>query len=341
MLTRAFAVGLVCAGALCAQRKTLGRQDYCFNNPSSIVCPGHEYAKPMKPDKPAPGPRSITNVISPNQKGGTPALITIGGIDWRFADPYADVLVGFNFGTLVSSPLARSLFAKVGATRGASEADINKLLDGLSDLDQVAISVHNNHIVAMITGRVTESGFPAPEGLKVVPVSASTMLVGHTDAVDGALQRMAAGGPLMEVSKLAEQRQAASEFWAIGSAASLGPGAASAGVKRFSMTVYLRDRLTTDLAVEFQGLPDPNTLKNLEKSMGPSTLEGNALHARTSLEFSEAEQKFGTILASPVGQKLGDLVEAARYLPARETKPINASKPVIYGLDDGPRVVNQ
>jgi hypothetical protein len=34
-------------------------------------------------------------------------------------------------------------------------------------------------------------------------------------------------------------------------------------------------------------------------------------------------------------------VAAAKYLPARDTSVPKQTKPVIYGLDEGPKVVNQ
>src|SRR4029077_19697236 len=102
-------------------------------------------------------------------------------------------------------------------------------------------------VVVMITGRVTDSSIPAPgAGLKAVPVSGDAMLVGHTDAVDWAMRRIAMQSPPNELIQLAQERQAGYEFWAICSPWFIGPQAVSAGVKRFSLSVSIRDRLFSD-----------------------------------------------------------------------------------------------
>ena len=58
-------------------------------------------------------------------------------------------------------------------------------------------------------------------------------------------------------------------------------------------------------------------------------------------EADEVPQRFGQIAFSPLGQRLAGLVMAARYLPVRDTTAPKQTKPVIYGLDGGPRVLNQ
>jgi hypothetical protein len=178
-------------------------------------------------------------------------VIVAGGIDWRFADALADALAGLNGTTLSASPVARSLIAQLGANQGLSAADMQKISARLSSVNQVALSVRDNRMVVMITGRVTDSTLPALEaGWKAVPVMGNAMLVGNAEAVDQAVQRMAMDVPPADLTRLAEERQANSEFWAVGSARLAGPQAVSAGVKRFSLTVSIQDRLTTDLAFE-------------------------------------------------------------------------------------------
>jgi hypothetical protein len=263
----------------------------------------------------------------------------VGGLDWRFADPCADAVAGFNFSGLAASPLARGLIAQLGAKQGLTEADMKKIFDGLSGVDQVALSIRDNRVVVMLSGSVADLTLPAPEaGWKAVSVHASAMLVGTADLVDQAAQRIAMRVPLSELARSAEERQASSEFWASGSAQIVGPQALNAGVKRFWLTVSIRNRLTSDLAFEFNGVPSAKTLEMLP---GGATLEGNVLHARMSMEADEVQMKFGQIVASPVGERLAALVEAARYLPVRDLTIQRQTKPVIYGLDSGPKVVNQ
>jgi hypothetical protein len=346
MTIRMLALGLVWAAMLCGQSR-FRWQDYCFKNPASPVCRGNDYAvKPPAPAKDTAPRGVVTNPLPSTPQAAKPSivkpsLIVVGGIDWRFADPFPDALVGFNFSRLSASPLTRSLITLLGARQGLAEADLQKIFDGLSGVDQVALSVRNDRIVAMVTGSVADA-LPAPEaGLKAVPLTGSAMLVGHADAVDQAMQRIAMKGPPTELTRLAEQRQASSEFWAIGSAGLGGPQLASAGVKRFLLTVSVQNRLISDLALEFSGVPSASTLRTWQTKLGAATVEGNAVHVRTSMEAEEAQQRFGQIADGPMGQGLAALVEAARYLPVRDTTVPKRTKPMIYGLDGGPREVNQ
>lgn len=206
-----FALGLAWAASLFGQHR-FSWQEACFKNPGAPYCAGHEYA--VRPTPPAASPRSIvTNPLSTPTRGAKPSMLEIGGIDWRFADPFADALVGFNFSALSASPLVRSMVNQLGAREGITEAEMQKIFDGLSGLDQVVLSIRNNRIVVMITGSVADTTLPRPEaGLKAFPISASAMLVGHADAVDQAVQRIAAKAQPAEWSRTAEELQRSSEF---------------------------------------------------------------------------------------------------------------------------------
>jgi hypothetical protein len=243
-------------------------------------------------------------------------VIVTGGIDWRFADPSADALAGFNFSKLSSSPLARGLIAQLVSSQGATEADIQKIFAGLCGADKIALSLRDNQIVMMVTGRAPDSILPALEaGWKAVPAPGNAVLLGHAAAVDQALQRIAVEGPPAEL-------QTDSEFWAAGPAG-------LAGVKRVSLTVSIRDRVTSDVAFEFDGVPDAS---KLPATLGDAVIEGNTVHVRAG---------DGQIAGSPLGQRLVSLVMAARYLPQRGLAGAAHAKPVIYGLDSGPKEVNR
>jgi hypothetical protein len=340
-MMRILALGALCAASLCGQQR-FSWQDACFKNPAAPYCPGHEFA--VKPAPPSAAPRSVVtgHSFSSTQRGAAPAMIVVGGIDWRFADPFPDVLVGFNFSSLAASPLARSLISQLGARQGLTDADLQKIFDGLAGVDQVAFSARGNQVVVMVTGAVADSTLPAPEaGWKAVPISGNAMLVGTAGAVDDAVRRINMKVPPSELTRLAEERQASSEFWAVGSAGLIGPQLLSAGVKRFSLIVSVRDRLISDVAFEFNGMPDERTLRMWQSRLGNATLEGNALHLRMAMEADEVQAKFGRIAAGPVGERLAALVKASRYLPVRDASVPLQTKPAIYGLDDGPRVVNQ
>ena len=298
MRIRILALGLVWAASLCGQRR-FSWQGYCFDHPAAPFCSGHEYA--IKP-RPKETVRPDLIPYSPTPQN----VIVVGGIDWRFADPTADAVAGFNFSGLSASPLARMAIAQLGGRQGLAEADVQKIFDALSGVEQVALSVHDNRIVVMVAGRVTDPTLSVMEpGLKIVPVSGNAMLSGHADAVDQAVQRIAAKGPPAEMTRLAGERQTSSDFWAAGSAVLLGPEAVSAGVKRFSLTVSMRNRITSDMAFEFDGPPDADALR----IWGAATVEGSVVHVRMSMEADEAQQRFGEIASSLLGQRLAGLVK--------------------------------
>jgi hypothetical protein len=323
------ALGLVWAASLFGQHR-FRWQDYCFNNPGAPVCRGNDYAiKPPARGKDATRGSVATNPIPSAPQTARPSVIVLGKIDWRFADPFADGLAWFDFSGLAASPLARSLIGQLAGTQG--------LFDGLTGVDQVALSVRNARVVVMVTGGVTDSALAAAEpGFKAVQAG-NGMLLGHTDAVDEAIRRIATARPPTELTRLAGERQAGSEFWAIGSGRLIGPQ-----MKGFLVTASIRNRLTSDVALEFNEVPSADAIRMLQSKAGAATLEGNTVHLRMSMETDEVQQKFGQIVASPEGQRLAAaLVEAARHLPARDTTVPKQTRPVIYGLDGGPRVVGQ
>ena len=345
---RLLAVSLAFAAAPFGQKmygqKKFSWADYCFKNGSSIVCKDHDFAThPSPPVASSPATRPSPNVVSRPfsavPRGAAPEMTMVSAIDWRFADPFADAVVGLNFNGLAASPLARDLVKQIGGKQGLSDADVQKIFDGLSDVEQMAISVRNQHVAVMIAGNVANSmSFPPDPDLKVVPLSSNTLLLGHIDAVDQARWRISMKGPVTDQMRWFEARQSSSEFWANGSAAFMGQ-AAIPGFQRFSMAVSLRDRLTSDLAFEFNGPPSPAILRQAPTTFGTVSLEGNTLHARASLEAEQARQKFADIQSSPLGPLLAKLVEGVKYLPARDTSVPKRTKPMIYGLDDGPREV--
>ena len=334
------AFGLLCAVSLFGQRRRFSWQDACFKNPALPYCKERDFAiKPVRPSKAAP---DVLRNPSPSMPGSAmPVLITLDGMDWRFADPSADAVAGISFRRVSASPIARSLMTRLGASQGLTEAGMKKVFAGLSAMDQVAISVRDDQIVLQFTGNVTVSTFPVLEaGWKAVPAGPGATLVGHAEAVDQALQRVGMKGPLTELTRLAEQQQANADFWMTGSGKLTGPEAVSAGVKRFSLTASFGDRLTSDTVIEFSGVPDANAVRMWSARVGAVTINGNTIRTGISLEAAEVQQKLDEIIDSPLGRHLGMLVKAARYLPAGEATATENTKAVIYGLEGGPREVD-
>jgi hypothetical protein len=332
---RSLAFGLLLAASLYGQRThKFSWQDACFNNSTAPYCMGHEDAiKRSARTKEA----VARNAGTPRED--TPLPVNSGGIDWRFADPLADAIAGFNFKALSASPLARKLVIQLGTTAGVSEADMQKKLDGLAGVHQVAISTRDSRIVAMITG-VSVSTLPALEaGWKAVPVSADVVLVGHADAIDQAVQRIASNSPLSDSTRLAQERQLKSEFWAEGSGRFIGPQAESTTLQRFSLELSVQDRFVSDATFEFNSAPAAEPFP-FWPTLGDAVTENNVVDTQASMQGDEAQQRVGQMANSSLGQRLAALVTTGRYLPFRDITVLKKTKPVIYGLDDGPKVIN-
>src|SRR5258706_3466720 len=319
-------IGTLWAASLAGQRRRMSWQDACFNHPTARFCAGREFA--VKPPPRGKNARAGKGATAGDPSGfepeiETPSVIVMGAIDWRFADPLADVLVGINASSLAAWPAARNVIARLGAKHGLTETDLNKIFEGLTGLSRIGLSVHDDRIVVMITG-VGDSTFPALEaGWKSVPVGRNTMLVGHADAVELAVQRIEVEEPPADRTRLGEGWQADGECWAMGSGGLAGPQAVSAGMKRFLLTVATRERISSNVALEFDGVPDANTLKLWPATLGGATIEGHMVHVRISMEGDELQQRLDEIAASPLARRLAALVGAARYLPGRPrvTKP--------------------
>src|SRR5438105_10111595 len=110
MSIRKLLLGLVATACLFGQRK-FSWQDYCFKNSASPVCRGRDFATKPPPKEPAPRV-GYTSPFPSTPRSAKPALMVVGGMDWRFADPIADELAGLNLEGLASSPLARALIGQ-------------------------------------------------------------------------------------------------------------------------------------------------------------------------------------------------------------------------------------
>jgi len=311
---------------LFGQRQRFSWQDACFKNPALPYCPGHEFA--VKKTKPGKNGAPATTVYVEDS--------VAGGIDWRFADPHADWIAGLNFSELPPSTLARKLIGRLGAAQGLSEAELQKTLDVLSGAQRVAFSVRDKAWLIVVSRKTPYTMLPTAEsGWKIAPLGENALLLGHSEAVDEAMQRMADEEPAADLTRLAVQRQGNSDFWVVGSGKLLGGGVESLGLKWFSVVASVQERLSTDELFEFNAPPDPNAFRRLPL-FAKATLEGNLLHVRTYVEPSDLQQRFADIAGSLVGERLAAVVNIAQHVPASHAPATEKSKPVIYGLDSGP-----
>jgi hypothetical protein len=336
MNLRVFVVSLAWAFCLYGQKngfkKGFDFEEACFKNPSLPYCLQRDFVNKPAPKNGAPG-------VATYSAAGTLPTIDAAGIDWRFADPSADALAVLNCGNLAATPLAHNLIDQL-ASNGLPQVEAQKVFRALSGVGQVALSVRENKILLMVTGRPGDSILPAPEaGWKAMPFGGSALLIGNADAVDQALQRIAVDNELGELPRTAQQRKGDSEFWAVWSARLAGQAALSAGAKRFELTASMRDRLTSDTVFEFDAAPDPNAIQAWLSTLGDAKIEGNAVRVRMSMDEDETRRSFSLIALSPFGQRLAPIVNSARYLPVRDTETTVHTRPVIFGLDGGPREV--
>jgi len=151
MKLRLLAFGLAWTLCLCAQRR-VNWQNVCFNNPGAPFCSGHDFAVKRTKDGKPPAYSGL-----PSSSPATDAA----GIDWRFADPAADALAVLSCSKLSASPIARNLIDQLGTDQGFSQADLQKIFRALSGLEQVALSIREDRIVFLLTGRPADAVLPA------------------------------------------------------------------------------------------------------------------------------------------------------------------------------------
>jgi hypothetical protein len=326
-----FALGLACIASLFGQKK-FSWQNACFNNPGLPYCQGRDFAvKPTKAGKngSTAGGYAGGDAALPAEDVA-PSVIGMSGINWRFADPLADSLVSASFNNLSPSPLARFVMSALAANQGLKEANMGPVFDAFSSVDQVALSIRGDQTLIMVSGCSRDSTLPALDaGWKAVPIG-NGMLIGPAEAVDQAVQRIAADGPLPELARLAGKRQANGDIWV---ASSSDGDAVKAGSKRLIVTASMRDRLTGDSVFEFGQAPDAKTIEMLPVGPGIASVDGNKVHVKMSVEIDKVQPSLAEIAATPLGEYLWLLVRAGRHVPTRD--PAKAQpKPKIFGLDN-------
>jgi hypothetical protein len=233
-----------------------------------------------------------------------------------------------SFSHLSPSPFARFVLTVLGADQGLKEADMEKIFDAFSGIDQVAFSMRGDRTLMMVTGCGQESKAPVLDAAwKAVPAGAA-MLIGPTEAVDEAMQRISGDGPVPELARSAGTRQANGDIW-IASSGNI-PG--MAGLQRYSVKASMRSRLTSESVFEFKQTPDGNALEALMAGPGVVSLERNAVHVKASVEGDKIQQNLPEIAGSPLGEFLAALDKAGRFLPVRDPAKQQA-RPKIAGLD--------
>ncbi|HLG99060.1 MAG TPA: hypothetical protein VKX49_22300 [Bryobacteraceae bacterium] len=340
MKIRKLAFGLLAAGSMFGQR--FSWQDACFKNPGLPYCQGHEFAVKKTPPSKSPAPQPVisgsSSAVAPRRM--SPSVIVVGGIDWRFVDPQADAVAGFNFSAGPISALDRSIIQEFARQQGFTGEKTGKILDALSGVGQIVLSVRGNETVAIVTGGAADAARAALDlGWKLVPLPGNDVLIGPAEAVDGAAQRVALQLPLGEMQLFAEQQAARGRYWLVAAGWTAGPKAVAAGLRRIAVSLSVTDQILADAAFEFNGPADPNVLPKWQANLGGFAIDGGTVHFRTAIGAPDIETRLGAMTESPLGQQLGQVLKIARSLPAPDDSTTR-SKPVIYGLDNGPQEVN-
>lgn len=328
------ASGFVLACSLHAQSYGPKVKDFtesCFRNPALPYCKTRDFVT-------KPGAKGATNTYGTAATGSP--TVDAAGIDWRFADPSADSLAVLDCAQLSTSPLAKSIFGELSSTQGLTPAQAQDLLRALSSVSKVALSIHQDSVLVMVTGRPSDAVLPALEaGWKAVPLGASALLIGRSAAVDEASKRLTLDTELGDFPLAAQHRPAEAGFWMVASAKLAGQEAIAAGAKQFELTALLADPVSTVTAFHFDSAPDPASIRPWLNTLGGTSVQGDVVRARVYIDAPALQENSAHIAATPLGVGLSAVIRSARYLPVRDTAATVHTKPVIYGLDDGPREV--
>jgi hypothetical protein len=164
-------------------------EDYCHDNPHAPTChdgkpidmsealKAYDY-KPIVVDPavaaPATSPRPARTTsprlttLSPRtpyaRNLAAPSMIQVGELDWRFAHPHPDLLIGMDLENMLGSELMRTLLRGWAGKLGATPAEQDKMITGLGDAKRILISISNKDILAMMVGNL--GNLPEAPGLE-------------------------------------------------------------------------------------------------------------------------------------------------------------------------------
>jgi hypothetical protein len=352
------------------------QEDYCSHNPQAVGCRDGKPVNVMEemqknwekiqkenqlkfaPTSPAtvtaPQPTRVTappsmRIPPAARTSASPAVIQVGELDWRFAHPHPDLLIGIDLENLLGSELMRALLRDWAGKLGATPEEQDKMLAGLGDGKRILISIFNQDILAMMVGNIgdlPDTGMPG--GLRFTRLSTDVTLLGSQVGTFGAMTRLklkALPNPQQEEAKLMARTY---DFWVWGRAdrlAGLGRGmSGSTPVKKIKMGASFRDGFNFQMILD---TADPASAARLLQGMQKTSpramqgaVEGNSVRFAMVLDRDAALKRFAGFMTDSVGKQFAPLIAAARQMSARPAAaPRSAGKIVIDGLDDGPKEV--
>ena len=348
-------------------------EDYCHDNPHAPTCHDgkpldisdamkqYEY-HPKLGDSTVTAPTATRQVrtaprvttLSPraprSRASASPTVIQIGELDWRFAHPHPDLLIGMDLESLLGSELMRTLLRGWAGKLGATPKEQDQMLAGLGDAKRILISIYNKDMLAMMVGKIGNLPMgPQAGGLQFTKLSEDTALMGTEGGSLGALTRLKLQplpNPQQDEAKLMARTY---DFWVWGRADRFAGLTASSGgatpVKKIKLGVSFRDGFNLQMILD---TPDGATaawlLADMQKG-APSgmtgAVEGSSVRYAMVLDRDRALQRFAGFMTDSLGKQFAPLITAARQMSARPSGGLrpSAGTIVIDGLDDGPKEV--
>jgi hypothetical protein len=342
-------------------------EDYCRDNPQAPTCRDGKPINVMEEMQKNAAAMGLTTTATPTRtyparvmpqstraprtrSSAAPSMIQIGEVDWRFAHPHPDLLIGVDLESLLGSDLMRSLLREWAGKLGATPKEQDKMLEGLGDAKKVLISIVNKDMLAMMVGNVGNLPEAAgPGGLKFTRLSTDTVLMGTESGSFGALTRLkmaALPNPQQDEAKLMARTY---DFFVWGRTDRLaglnGGMRGNTPVTKIKMGVSFRDGFNLQMILD---TPDGATAARLLEGMqkgAPSgmtgAVEGNSVRYAMVLDRDAALQRFAGFMTDSVGKQFAPLIAAARQMSARQAAVARPSpgKVIIDGLDDGRKEV--
>jgi hypothetical protein len=351
------------------------QEDYCYHNPQAVGCRDGRPVNVMEemqknwekmqkenqlqltPQSPArvtaAQPARATAPQSPRvqrvRSSASPSVVQVGEVDWRFAHPHPDLLIGMDLENMLGSDLMRTLLRDWAGKLGATAKEQDQMLAGLGDAKRVLISIYGKDVLAMMVGNVGALPVgPQAGGLQFTRLSEDTVLMGTEGGSFGALTRLklpALPNPQQEEPMLMARTY---DFWVWGRAdhlAGLGRGmSGNTPVKKIKMGATFRDGFNFQMILD---TPDSASAARLLEGMQKTAprgmegaVEGNSVRYAMVLDRDAALQRFAGFMTDSVGKQFAPLIAAARQMSAHQAAPARpAGKIVIDGLDDGPKEV--
>lgn len=152
-------------------------EDYCHDNPHAPTCHDgkpldisdamkqYEYHPKLgdstvsaptatRQVRTAPQVTTLSSRAPRSRASASPTVIQIGELDWRFAHPHPDLLIGMDLESLLGSELMRTLLRGWAGKLGATPKEQDQMLAGLGDAKRILISIYNKDMLAMMVGKI-------------------------------------------------------------------------------------------------------------------------------------------------------------------------------------------